>query len=197
MEIAIIAIIALVGAWLLVKNYDKIDTALFGQNNPDYEPSGRPVVGISLLLGAVFGGLFLYTQLSDSASQQQTAVYTYTGVSLLVICVIVSWFTTICSALSVGLAIGKCVFMTICTAVAFGLGFAGALIVFAVFVIWFILKVGAAAVNQEKVQVTGGDLLFSNKSTLTHLWDDVYQDPNGGRWRRNGKEFTEIPRDEW
>ena len=49
MEIAIIAIIALVGAWLLVKNYDKIDTALFGQNNPDYEPSGRPVVGISLL----------------------------------------------------------------------------------------------------------------------------------------------------
>lgn len=197
MEIAIFAIIALVGAWLLVKNYDKIDTALFSQNNPDYVPSGRPVILGAMLFGALFGALFLYTQLSDSASQQQTAVYTYTGVSLLVIWVALAMFTTLCSALPAGLAIGKCVFMTFCTAVAFGLGFAGALIVFAVLVIWFILKVCAAAVNQEKVQVTDGDLIFSNKSTLTHLWDDVYQDPNGGRWRRNGKEFTEIPRDEW
>ena len=194
MEIAIIAIIALVGAWLLVKNYDKIDTALFGQNNPDYEPSGRPVVGISLLLGAVFGGLFLYTQLSDSASQQQTAVYTYTGVSLLGICVIISWFTTICNALPVGLAIGKCVFMTFCTAVAFGLGFAGALIVFAVLVICLILEVVQAAMTEKKVNVKDQGFLglFATKSTLTHVQGDEYEDRDGTRYIREGNKFYKI-----
>lgn len=191
MEITIIAIIALVGAWLLIKNYDKIDTALFGQNNPDYEPSGRPVVGISLLLGAVFGGLFLYTQLSDSASQQQTAVYTYTGVSLLVIWVAIAMFTTLCSALPIGLAIGKCVFMTFCTAVAFGLGFAGALIVFAVFVIWLILQVFSAAITDRKVNVKSEGMfgLFATKSTLTHIQGDEYKDRNGTRYVREGNEF--------
>ena len=44
MEILIFAIIALIAAVMLIKNYEKIDSALFSQNNPDYESTGRPII---------------------------------------------------------------------------------------------------------------------------------------------------------
>lgn len=193
MEILIFAIIALIAAVLLIKNYEKIDSALFSQNNPDYESTGRPIIFVSLLMGAVSGAVFIYNQLTDS-STQLTAIYTYTGASLLTICILIAWFTTLCSRISISMAIGKCLFLTLCTAVAFGLGFAGTLIVFAVMVIWFMIAVFSGALKENKVQVKSEGLfgMFATKDTLSHVQGDEYEGTDGSRWTRNGNEFTKI-----
>lgn len=193
MEILIFAIIALIAAVMLIKNYEKIDSALFSQNNPDYESTGRTIIFVSLLLGAVSGAFFIYNQLTDSSSQQ-TAIYTYTGASLGAICILLAWFTTLCSQLSIGIAIGKCLFLTLCTAVAFGVGFAGTLIVFAVMVIWFMIAVFSGALKEDKVETKSEGVfgLFATKKTLTHVQGDEYKSPDGSRWIRKGNEFFKI-----
>lgn len=198
MEIIILAIIAVIGGFLLIKYYNNIDIALFGDKNPDYQPSGRWILWLSMITGAVFGAIFLYNQFADS-NKDLDNVYYYTAVSLLITIIVIGLFNIVASQVQIGKTIGKCLFITLCSAVAFGVGVAAAFIVFIASIIYVItLLVSSANDSYEKGRLikTQSGLLGEGGMTLRRLSGNIYVNDQGQRFRRDGNSVTEIPRDE-
>lgn len=190
----IIALIAFIGGVLLVKNYNKIDTSLFGRNVPDYEPTGRGVIWFAAFAGAIFGVVYLYNQFVDG-NPRLNNVYYFTGASILTMVVIAALFTEMIGNGSHSRIIAKCFFLGLCSIIAFVVGLAGSFIVFCVIVLYLLLKITSATISSsgnERVVKTKSGLLGDGGMKLTRVSGDIYESSDGRRFQRDGDQVTEI-----
>lgn len=199
MEIIFIAILAVIGGFLLIKNYSKIEAALFGNNNADYKPCGLGIIRFSMITGALFGAIYIYNQFTDG-NEKLNSVYYYTAISLLIIVITIALFHVFMGNDSIGITIGKSFFITICSIIAFGIGIATTFIVFVGFII-YIISVGLKSAYEEEKRKrtikTKAGLMGEGSMTLTRMSGDIYEDENGARYRRDGDTVRSIPREEW
>lgn len=193
-SIVITALAALVGGFLLIKNYSKIERSLFGGDNPDYQPSGSGSVYVSMLLGAMCGGLFVYSQMTN-ANDQMVSVYTYSALSLLTLAVTVTWLITIVGqAESLSKLLTKCLFTGLCSLVAFAMGFAGTLIVLAALVLYFIAMFTKSWSEAEAAKTirTKSGLMGEGSIEMKHYSGNLYRTSDGRMFRREGNTVTEV-----
>mgnify|MGYP001508613260 CR=1 FL=1 len=198
MEIIIIALLALIGGFLLIKNYNKIDTKLFGNNNPDYKPSGLGIIQFAMITGAVFGAIYIYNQFTDG-SEKLNSVYYYTATSLLVIVITIAVFNVLTGDGSIGTIVSKSLFIAICSIIAFGVGLATTFIVFVGLLIYIISTGVKSAYEEEErksIIKTKSGLMGEGSMTLRRVSGDVYENEGGERFRRDGNTVKSIAPDE-
>lgn len=198
MEIIIIALLALIGGFLLIKNYNKIDTKLFGNNNPDYKPSGLGIIQFAMITGAVFGAIYIYNQFTDG-SEKLNSVYYYTATSLLVIVITIAVFNVLTGDGSIGTIVSKSLFIAICSIIAFGVGLATTFIVFVGLLIYIISTGVKSAYEEEErksIIKTKSGLMGEGGMTLRRVSGDVYENEGGERFRRDGNTVKSIAPDE-
>lgn len=198
MEIIIIALLALIGGFLLIKNYNKIDTKLFGNNNPDYKPSGLGIIQFAMITGAVFGAIYIYNQFTDG-SEKLNSVYYYTATSLLVIVITIAVFNVLTGDGSIGTIVSKSLFIAICSIIAFGVGLATTFIVFVGLLIYIISTGVKSAYEEEErksIIKTKSGLMGEGDMTLRRVSGDVYENEGGERFRRDGNTVKSIAPDE-
>ena len=198
MEIIIIALLALIGGFLLIKNYNKIDTKLFGNNNPDYKPSGLGIIQFAMITGAVFGAIYIYNQFTDG-SEKLNSVYYYTATSLLVIVITIAVFNVLTGYGSIGTIVSKSLFIAICSIIAFGVGLATTFIVFVGLLIYIISTGVKSAYEEEErksIIKTKSGLMGEGSMTLRRVSGDVYENEGGERFRRDGNTVKSIAPDE-
>ena len=197
MEIIIIALLALIGGFLLIKNYNKIDTKLFGNNNPDYKPSGLGIIQFAMITGAVFGAIYIYNQFTDG-SEKLNSVYYYTATSLLVIVITIAVFNVLTGDGSIGTIVSKSLFIAICSIIAFGVGLATTFIVFVGLLIYIISTGVKSAYEEERKSIikTKSGLMGEGSMTLRRVSGDVYENEGGERFRRDGNTVKSIAPDE-
>ena len=198
MEIIIIALLALIGGFLLIKNYNKIDTKLFGNNNPDYKPSGLGIIQFAMITGAVFGAIYIYNQFTDG-SEKLNSVYYYTATSLLVIVITIAVFNVLTGDGSIGTIVSKSLFIAICSIIAFGVRLATTFIVFVGLLIYIISTGVKSAYEEEErksIIKTKSGLMGEGSMTLRRVSGDVYENEGGERFRRDGNTVKSIAPDE-
>ncbi|MBQ7822784.1 MAG: hypothetical protein IJ338_01180 [Bacteroidaceae bacterium] len=171
----ILMIIALIGGYFFLKNFERIDRSLFGADNPDYESYGLIPVMLCCLFGAIaVGGTFLQSIFDASWDTNALQRLMLLGVSFVAIFGVYQAFV---HQEKTGSIIGKAVFMLLSCALSTVIGALGAVVLIVVLTIVLILYVAAFALggggsskkgkyiideNGNKVSLKSADLLPSD-----------------------------------
>lgn len=195
--IIILAILAIVGGWYLLKNYDRFDIRLFA--NPEegsYSPSGKMMVIFAGVIGTVAGGIVLAENVLNVNAEMW--IIKYTIGALFFTCLMAAFMQALLSYRVLGQALGKCAFMFGYCLVAFIIGILGSWIVFAALIIYlFVIIINMmfkSGFERETIRTNGG--LFESGKTLTQVSGDIFEGPDGSQWRREGNKVYSIPRNE-
>lgn len=189
MEKAIIfIIIALVGSFLLFKNYYKIDMNFFGGDNEEYTPFGRGFMLTEIILGAVFGALMIYHNIASGEMPDAMLYYAIMTASMIIL---TAALQALLSYDRLGIALGKAFYQLVCCAIGFALGFAGSLIIFGIIVLWFIVTMfvkGASGMFEppKTIRTTSG------REMTQEVGDIYYDSASGKRYERTGSTLREM-----
>lgn len=170
----ILMIIALIGGYFFLKNFERIDRSLFGADNPDYESYGLIPVMLCCLFGAIaVGGTFLQSIFDTSWDTNALQRLMLLWISFVAIFGVYQAFV---HQEKTGSIIGKAVFMLLSCALSTVIGALGAVVLIVVLTIVLILYVAAFALgggnskkekyiideNGNKVSLKSADLLPSD-----------------------------------
>ncbi len=185
--VIVLAIIAVIAGYFFIKKYNDMDKALFGDIK-GYHPIGIYLVYISVTMGAIFGGLFLYQELGDeSLNTDMFYVLVYTIMSL-ILCT--SIYQSILIFDSAELIIGKSLWTIFSCALAFIIGAAGSFIVFCVVVLWIMWLFVKLSINSfiysETIKDEDGNTHRVRKR-FSLFNDDTYEDEEGNVFKRKKK----------
>lgn len=131
--ILILAIVALIGGYFFLKKYNKIDASLF-KSVEGYKPFGTQMVYLSAIVGAIFGGIFLYNGFASTNWNLDVLIVIVYTLFVLILCI--SIYQSILAFDTIGGMIGKSLWMIFSCALAFVIGAAGSFVVFCVIVLW-------------------------------------------------------------
>ncbi len=132
----VLVIAALVGGYYFLKKYRNMDAALFGDVE-GYNASGVYIVYVSAIIGAIFGCIFMYTQMTDKhVDTKMFGIIIYTVMSL-ILCT--SIYQSILAFDNIGFVIGKSLWMLFSCALAGVIGFAGSVIIICLIILYLVI----------------------------------------------------------
>lgn len=191
MEILIILLIlaAVVGGYFFLKKYDRIDKYLFSSVE-NYKPFGLKIVYISAIAGAVFGCIFMYSELSDTElNLKPIYLMAYT---IFVYILSMSIYQTILTLDSVGAIIGKSLWMLLSCALAAVIGFAGSIVIICIIILYLVIAVlgGMIFGSGKKTKIRESD---GTEHTVQDMGMFGNIDESGNTWTNKG--FGEYEKD--
>ncbi len=132
----VLVIAPLVGGYYFLKKYRNMDAALFGDVE-GYNASGVYIVYASAIIGAIFGCIFMYTQMTDKhVDTKMFGIIIYTVMSL-ILCT--SIYQSILAFDNIGFVIGKSLWMLFSCALAGVIGFAGSVIIICLIILYLVI----------------------------------------------------------
>ncbi len=141
----ILMIVALVGGYFFLKNFERIDRSFFGSDDADYESYGLIPVMLCCLFGAVAaGGTFLQGIFSASWDIESLQRLMLSGVSFAAVFGVYQAFV---HQQTTGSIIGKAVFVLLSCVLSAVIGALGAVVLIVVLTIVLILYVAAFALG--------------------------------------------------
>ncbi len=191
MEVALIilGIAALIGGYFFLKTYRKMDAALFGDVE-GYNASGVYIVYASAIIGAIFGCIFMYSQISNKhADTEIFSIFVYILMSL-ILCT--SIYQSILAFDNVSTVIRKSLWLLFSCVLAAVIGAAGSVVIICIIILYLVIA------------VLGGMIFGSGKKTkireedgTEHTVQDMGMfgniDESGNTWTNKG--FGEYEKD--
>lgn len=192
MATIIFIIIGLIAGYFFITKFKKIDNALFSSIE-NYQPFGIQIVYISVFMGALFGCLFMYGQIVDSAMDLKPIM------ALMAIFFSMMVSTSVFQAFiyldSAGSIIGKSIFMIVSCALALVIGAVGSIAIICIAIIYVVLLLlSKAAFGDYGKQYTTTDE-HGNKRTLRSEGGGSYRDDQGRSWT-SGNSADTVTRDD-
>lgn len=136
--VILLAICALVGGYFFLRYFNRIDTFLFGSTTEDYEPFGVITVIICAFAGALGGG-------KEFLNKMFHWDWNITIVnSVIAVCLAYCVYSAIVRMHSVGVVIGKILFLWVACAIGVVVGALGAVVVICVLAVMAVLYVAGA-----------------------------------------------------
>ncbi len=187
--ILILVVAALVGGYFFLKKYRKMDAALFGDAE-GYNPSGVYIVYASAIIGALFGCLFMYTEIANEQLNTEVMNVVISTVMSLVLCT--SIYQSILAFDSVGIVIGKSLWMLFSCALAAVIGAVGSVVVITLVILYFVIGVLLRMIfgSGEKTKIRESD---GTEHTVQDMGMLGNVDESGNTWTNKG--FGEYEKD--
>lgn len=201
-------IVALVLSFLFLKNYNRIDTYLFGKSvrsvlrdprftsgtnmapDSEYEPFGRWQILVSALVGAIC----VMVPILDQVFYLELDVKSILLSAVLLLALIISFnfYEAIVRMPTANLRAGKFIFMTVSCCIGLGFGILGSLFVFAAVVLYIVIMamryaLSGPSLKSGEVRLDNGTVLRNKKGLFG---EDNYTDSDRNSWDRSGDTFT-------
>ncbi len=132
----ILVIAALVGGYYFLKKYRNMDAALFGDAE-GYNASGVYIVYVSAAIGALFGCLFMYSEMAHEKLDTETWSVVIATIMSLILCT--SIYQSILAFDNIGFVIGKSLWMLFSCALAGVIGAVGSVIIICLIILYLVI----------------------------------------------------------
>ncbi|MBQ2958629.1 MAG: hypothetical protein IJE06_03030 [Alistipes sp.] len=202
----IIAIVAVVALYFLIKKYSKIDATFFDNGSVDFVPMGRVAVYASVCLGAVLGFVVAIYSMFNTDFPFELGFRSWGIVCnivpyLLFVTIATCFYTAFAHEVSWGRRFARSFFMLFACILGFIGGIVGSVLVLVVLFLWFLLKFIFAMVFGKSS--SGSSTSSSSGDDYDYLATDQYgferklksngfggfTDDKGDRWKKVGDEF--------
>lgn len=185
MEIIIFAVIALGIGYLIIRNFNKIDTRLFGATATNYNPFGLTFVFLSAFLGAIIG-ISLFREVDENEIMQM-------AISCFAIITALSFYYSMARMESWKARFGKFLFLDIACAIGVLTGALGsiaiiiAITIYLLIIIFSMMLGGNISLKKNEVKLEDGTVLKVKKGLFG---DQSGTDSEGGNWEHSGDRWA-------
>ncbi len=173
----ILVIAALVGGYYFLKKYKNMDAALFGDVE-GYNPAGIYIVYISAVIGALFGCIFMYTEMTNNDVNTDVMSVVICTIMSLILCT--SIYQSILAFDNISTVIGKSLWLFFSCALAAVIGFAGSVIIICLIILYLVIAIfgkmifssGSSPSSDSSEKKTYGEI----EAETLHLQDRGYDE---------------------